>query len=321
MKLEMKRSLLIVTLLLSIGRIVAQQDKLLTHFFYDKMTVNPAATAANVDNNGICATSIYRNQWDKVDGAPNTALLNIEANANRYIPGSIGLSFFHDAIGFNRQNSLLLNYAYPLIDNNNGKLSVGLGAGLMNLGMSPTWVPPTSATDNAIPVGFSGTGLDLNLGVHYKSRLGFYAGLSVTHVNSGDLNNRLNQTAGTQVYGIKSHFFLMGGYTYRLQNGNAIDAQILTRSIMSQTSFELNARYIISTLGYAGLTFRASDAVSLVLGMTNIPSVPRLTIGYGYDFTINKLSSVSKGSHEIVLKYCMPIPVPPVTVSRHPRWL
>jgi hypothetical protein len=51
----------------------AQQDKLLTHFIYDKMTINPGKTGIDMYNS-ICGTSIYRNQWDKVNGAPNSAV-------------------------------------------------------------------------------------------------------------------------------------------------------------------------------------------------------------------------------------------------------
>ena len=75
---------------------------------YDKMSINPGKTGIDM-NNSICATSIYRNQWDKVDGAPNSAILNIEGNMNRFFPGGLGLNFYHDAIGFNRQNNLMLN--------------------------------------------------------------------------------------------------------------------------------------------------------------------------------------------------------------------
>ena len=82
------------------------------------MSLNPGATGIEVD--GVCATSVYRNQWDRVDGAPNSAVLNVEANMSRFMPGGLGISFFHDAIGFNRQNTALLNYSYPLI-NSNGK--------------------------------------------------------------------------------------------------------------------------------------------------------------------------------------------------------
>ena len=90
-------------------KIVAQQDKLITHFIYDKMSINPGKTGVDMYNS-ICATSLYRNQWDKVNGAPNSAILNVEANLSKFFPGGVGLAFYHDAIGFARQNNLLLNY-------------------------------------------------------------------------------------------------------------------------------------------------------------------------------------------------------------------
>ena len=65
----------------------AQQDKLVTHFMFDKMSINPGKTGIDMYN-GICATSIYRNQWDKVNGAPNSTVLNIESNLSRFFPGS-----------------------------------------------------------------------------------------------------------------------------------------------------------------------------------------------------------------------------------------
>jgi hypothetical protein len=86
----------------------AQQDKLVTHFMFDKMSINPGKTGIDMYN-GICATSIYRNQWDKVNGAPNSTILNIESNLSRFLPGGIGVNFYNDAIGFARQNTVLLN--------------------------------------------------------------------------------------------------------------------------------------------------------------------------------------------------------------------
>jgi hypothetical protein len=80
----------------------------------------------------------------------------------------------------------------------------------------------------------------------------------------------------------------------------------------------LNAKYILSKIGYAGLTYRTSDAIAIMLGLILLTN---LTIGYSYDITLSKLSSVSRGSHEVLLKYCYYLPTPPVTVSRNPRWL
>jgi hypothetical protein len=56
--------------------------------------------------------------------------------------------------------------------------------------------------------------------------------------------------------------------------------------------------------------------------MLGYKPMERFTIGYSYDFTmLNKLSSISRGSHELMIKYCMFLPPLPTQSSRHPRWL
>ena len=312
----MKKKLVIASSLfvLICSGLSAQQDKLVTHFIYDKMSLNPGSTGLD---NGICATTIYRNQWDKVNGAPNSAVLNIEANLKPYFrAGGIGISFFHDAIGFARQNNLLLNYSYPLEIAGAGTLGIGVGLGMVNFGMNPNWVPPTTSVDNTLPVGFSATNLDLNFGLYWKGNSDYYAGFSSTHLNE----SLLAETVGTvdNEYKTARHYYLMGGKKFKQVLGGDIDAQVLLRTDMVEFSADINARYIWRNIAYGGLTYRTSDAVAIMVGW--VP-VTNLTIGYSYDITTNKLNSVSRGSHEILLKYCYFLPPPPVTKSKHPRWL
>ena len=67
----MKIRLLALIALLISGSVIGQQDKLLTHFFFDKMSINPGETGLD---EGICATTIYRNQWDKVLPSTNAQI-------------------------------------------------------------------------------------------------------------------------------------------------------------------------------------------------------------------------------------------------------
>ncbi|MES2800782.1 MAG: type IX secretion system membrane protein PorP/SprF [Bacteroidota bacterium] len=311
----MKKTLLITSVLISIGSSVfAQQDKLITHFMYDKMSINPGETGIN---EGICATAIYRNQWDKVNGAPNSAVLNVAANLTRFFPGGVGISFFHDAIGFSRQNNLLLNYSFPLQIGNAGKLGIGVGLGITNFGMNPNWVPPTVNPDPTLPVGFTSTKFDLNFGLYWKGDQDYYAGLSSTHLTQSLLASTVG-TAGS--YQTARHYYLMGGKRFRGlfgQDGD-LDANVLLRTDLVKFSADINARYIWRDMLYGGLTYRTSDAVAVMVGWKPFND---FTVGYSYDVTINKLSSVSRGSHEIMVKYCYYLPVPPITKSKHPRWL
>lgn len=73
----MKRRLLVISAFSFVvtNFVFGQQDKLITHFIYDKMSVNPGATGFDKD---ICATLLYRNQWDKVNGAPIQLFLTLK---------------------------------------------------------------------------------------------------------------------------------------------------------------------------------------------------------------------------------------------------
>jgi type IX secretion system PorP/SprF family membrane protein len=313
----LKTKLLTILLVAVIGSVQAQQDKLVTHFIFDKMSINPGKTGLDLYN-GICATTIYRNQWDKVNGAPNSAILNIESNLSRFLPGGIGINFYHDAIGFSRQNNLLLNYSYPIQIGREGVLGVGVGIGIMNFGMDPEWVPPTQAVDPTLPVGFAATAVDANFGLYFQSK-DYYVGISSTHLTESDLSKAVSQV--TQSYQTARHYYLMGGYEFKDVMNGTIDAQMLVRTDFIRFSADLNARYLFKLDdkdAYGGLTFRTSDAIAVMLGYS---PMPKLQVGYSYDITVNKLASISRGSHELMVKYCYFIPPPPKTKARHPRML
>ena len=315
--MQIRNVVLIFFFSLSLTGFFAQQDKLITNFMYDKMSINPGKTGIDM-NNSICATSIYRNQWDKVNGAPNSAVLNIEGNFSRLFKGGLGLAFYHDAIGFSRQNNLLLNYSYPIQIGNVGVLGLGVGIGIINYGIEPNWVPPTTPNDPSLPTGFAATNLDANFGAYFQGK-DFYAGLSSTHLSESLLKKTV---AGLdQNYQTARHYYLMGGKTFDDVLNGKIDAQVLMRTDLVKLSFDLNARYFYTLndqVLYGGLSYRNSDAIAVLFGYSPID---RFTVGYSYDITINKLSSVSRGSHEILFKYCFNLPEPKMTYSRNPRWL
>ena len=315
--MKLKNSILVFVYSLVFSQFFAQQDKLVTNFMFDKMTVNPGKTGIDM-NNSICATSIYRNQWDKVNGAPNSAVLNIEGNFSRFFKGGVGLAFYHDAIGFSRQNNLLLNYSYPIKISNVGVLGLGLGLGIINYGLDPDWNPPSATPDPSLPIGFSATNLDVNLGFYFKGK-DYYAGLSSTHLSESLLEKSVD--GFDQNYQTARHYYFMGGKTFDNVLNGKIDAQVLMRTELIKFSFDINARYFFNINNkelFGGITYRNSDAVAVLLGFS---PTEKFTIGYSYDISINKLASVSRGSHEIVFKYCYFIKMPKPTISRNPRFL
>lgn len=308
----MKNYLLIFSALcFSISTSFSQQEKLLTHFIFDKMSINPGATGVGMPAQ-VCGTMIYRNQWDKFNGAPNSVLANAEANLSQYFPSAAGISFYHDAIGFARQNNVTINYSYHL-PLSSGTLGIGVGLGLASFGMSPIWVTPdNNPNDGSLPSAVSESAFDANFGIYYSSMDGWYAGISSTHLPEMKLEQLNFNTA--------RHYYAMGGY--RMDKAFGIDELGLEGNVLLRTdavtlSSDLNVRAIWDNIFYGGLTFRTNDAIGIMAGM----NWNSFTFGYSYDITVNRISSISTGSHELLFKYCYPLPPLPITKSRNPRYL
>lgn len=310
----MKNYLLIFSFLVSLTgfHLFAQQNKIITHFIFDKMSINPGATGMGMED-GFCGTAVYRNQWDRINGAPNSALLNVEGRLERSFPGGFGMSFYHDAIGFARQNNVVLNYSYPL-SLGDGTLGIGAGLGIVSYGMQPDWVTPDGIPqDGSLPQAANELSFDANFGLYYTHNQGWYAGVSSTHIPAAELE-QLNFTTAR-------HYFLMGGYKWQEPFATLpeidLDFNAMTRTDLVKLSADFNVRAIYDDMFWGGLTYRPQDAVGLMAGI----ELNGLMVGYSYDITTSQLSTVSRGSHEILMKYCHFLPPPPITKSRNPRYL
>ena len=306
----------------------AQQDIALTHFIYNKFAINPGATGIE---EGLCGNLIYRNQWDKVNGAPNSVVFNAEINMESFgkWSGGFGLNFTHDAIGFNRQNNVMLNYSHHLTLGN-GKLGLGVGVGMVNFGMNPTWIGPQTQIDPTFPGASSAITFDVNFGIYYRAQ-NWFAGISSTHLQASTLNLTsqfpLGSSSGNVPYDLARHYYAMGGYTFKAVGPGDIDVQATLQTDLLKYSANINARYIFRGFLYGGLGFRNSDAVSVLLGwrpfdkkLASGKGRAFMWVGYSYDITVGRLSKISNGTHEIALKFCY-IPIIPITKAHHPKWL
>ena len=321
----MKKVLSLVLCCLSMGFAYGQQDKQFTHYMFDRMSYNPATTGFK----GYCGTLIYRNQWDRVQDAPNTTLFNAQGNLQNLVlgPGSlgVGLSFANDAIGFQRNNNLTLSAAYHL-PTDFGVLSAGLGIGIINVGFSPSWIPPQTAANldpaiASINTKIAATGFDQNFGLYWYGNEGYYIGISATHLAPANLDK--------VSFSVARHYYVMGGYTYDLgeqigtRNKLELKPSVLLKADGSTMVFDVNlmADYWLNTDSYfwAGASYRFSDAIALMAGYGFSPSKntnkDMFKIGYSFDIMTNPLNEYGKGTHELMANYCMFAP-PPI-VPRH----
>ncbi|MCG8574958.1 MAG: PorP/SprF family type IX secretion system membrane protein [Flavobacteriales bacterium] len=311
----MKKILSLLLCCLAINVSLAQQDKQFTHYLFDRMSFNPATTGFK----GYCGTLMYRNQWDRVQDAPNSTMLNLQANLPKQNMG-VGLSFVNDAIGFQRSNTLSLNWAYHY-PTAYGVLSGGASLGLINVGFSPKWIPPQTEADANLPTATSGTTFDMNLGLYFHGTQGYYVGLSMTHLPALGLQ-KVN-------YSVARHYYVVAGYDFPLSQkmnwARKVDLKpsLLIKADGATAIFDVNimADFWLNSYSYlyAGVSYRMADAIPLMVGYgfspSNKPSENFLKFGYSFDIMTNPLNTYGKGTHELFVNYCM-FPPPPV-IPRH----
>ena len=104
----MKLYLLIISVF-SIFLLSAQQEPALTQFWNSYSFMNPATCGMDYKHQ---AAVHYRNQWDGVNGAPNTLMANYNYSVHRN--HSIGINYMHDKIGLSTFNVGMLNYNYKI---------------------------------------------------------------------------------------------------------------------------------------------------------------------------------------------------------------
>jgi type IX secretion system PorP/SprF family membrane protein len=207
----------------------------------------------------FCSTVMFREQWAGFGGQPRSILFNFHAPVP-ILYGGAGLTIFSDKLGFQSNTVARASYSFHRYINNIGTIGIGLQAGIISVGYSPTWVSIDPVDqDNAIPDnGVSQVTYDLGLGVYLKGN-GYYAGISTTHITQSELQN-VN-------YSNRRHYQIMGGYTWVMPFANgdfALDPSLLVKSDATSTQLDINVRCTWKTMVWLGVGYRVKDG--------NIPS-------------------------------------------------
>jgi type IX secretion system PorP/SprF family membrane protein len=323
----MSRKLLFLGLMLISFLGFSQQEIQYTNFMFSEMAYNPGFAGIN---RSICATTLYRQQYmgftssySDDEGSIEDIYLTLSSNVDA-LHGGLGLSIIKDKIGFEDNIGLRLAYSFHL-NVGPGKLGIGLQGGVINKKVDFSKFKPRDVGDPLLQSSSIETAMsfDMAFGAYYLVDNKYYAGISSTQLTQSAAEFASNIANPSY----KRHYFLHGGYFFQLPTMPNI---VINPNIMVKTDFA-SAQYDINVLGwynnalYAGVTYRAIDAVAILAG-GKIPQVSGLDVGISYDLTTSSLGAKafdgtsterrSFGSAEVYIKYCFEIIIP-VYPSRH----
>lgn len=277
----MRLSILFLNIAVSLQSVFAQQDPLFTQFWNVSTSYNPASAGLLYKHQ---AGINYRNQWDGINGAPNTVFTTYNTRIDKYKSG-IGINYMYETIGAMKQNRFDLNYNYQLDLGDEKKLSFGLSAGITQLGFN--------ANSSILP-SVSGLGFQGNFGIVYKSKK-LYLGLSSTQINEANIKE----------IGFKfaRHYYLNASYDFNLSDNFTLKPQVLIRTDGVFMSTDINLLVIYKKQYWLGITGRNRDSFAFVGG---IDYKAKYRIGYTYELTFSLLNNgISHGTHEIVLGFLL----------------
>lgn len=275
--------------------IMAQQNPLYSQYMFNKLVINPAYAGTQ---SYISSTTFLRKQWVGFTGAPLTVSATIHGPLKDKRTG-LGLIVNNDHIGITNQTDLYGVYSYHL-PLKNGTLSMGLSGGISffrsNLSDLTVWdandqVYELNSLSNQLP--------NFGTGIYYYADK-WYAGLSVPQLLSYDPEKGVNAKKSS-MHHPEPHYYFTSGIVL----GNSEDIKVKPSCMIkyvqgASIQFDLNVNVLFSEIVWVGVSYRYQDAVSLIF---EYQLNRKLRLGYAYDYPISNLSTVTTGSHEIMLGY------------------
>jgi type IX secretion system PorP/SprF family membrane protein len=298
---------------------MSQQGVQFTQYMFNQIYYNPGVSGSG---GAICANLVHRSQWVGFEGAPTTQNFNLNAPIQK-LHGGLSLSVANDQIGFFQNIDFGVAYAYQL-QLSNGTLGIGVGLNLRNKALDDAqWVPSENDfTDPSLAAGdASALSFNPSFGVYYESST-LWAGVSTTNLTQSTAE--LNSVRNTVIeYTNARHFYIMGGYNWEIPATNWVlmPSTLIKTDLNSSPSLDVNLMGMYNNKIWGGVTYRLQDAIAVNVAYQILPA---WRLGYSYDVGTSTLATQgSSGSHEIMLRYCFKIEIPPRQKGsyRNPRFL
>ncbi len=275
--------------------IYAQQDPQYTQYMYNMSVINPAYTTSDIGTYNLGL--LHRNQWVGINGSPKTTSLFLHTPINNKI--EVGFSLTNDNVGdIVKENNFYADFAYKLNLKNKHTLSFGIKTGFTLFDVDFTGFTLEDPSDFGVAFqNIRKTFFNIGAGIYYNSD-SYYVGVSVPNLIK---SNHLNETNG-QYRGVEEiHWFLTGGYVFKLNQKLKLKPAFMVKAVKgAPISLDITTNILYREKLEFGLAYRIDDAISALI---NFRITQNLRIGYAYDYTISNLGNYNSGSHEFLLLY------------------
>jgi type IX secretion system PorP/SprF family membrane protein len=295
-----KKYLLALFLLLATSplKMMAQQLPLYSQYMFNTLEINPAYAGFR---QAMQFTSVFRKQFNGIKGSPQTSMLSGDMPIGETRLG-IGLKIVDDRLSVTQNLGAQLAMSYR-IEGDNSKLAFGLQLGALNYKTDFSQLNITNAGDPVFAQNLNALAANFGTGIFYNTDK-FYAGLSSPNLVRAHL--RKTDVALSE-YTVKQnlHIYFNSGYLITINDNFVLKPSFLLRGVQGLPfNYDLNANLFFREIISGGLSYRSKSAL---VGLLDFRLVPTLRLGYAYDYNLTRLNNFSRATHEIVLRFHIPI--------------
>ncbi|MDZ4715571.1 MAG: type IX secretion system membrane protein PorP/SprF [Cytophagales bacterium] len=294
----------------------AQQDPQFTQYMFNNFYYNPAFAGTDGD---MKITGLYRAQWLGYTatygdgGAPTTLVLSAHTPMAR-LRGGIGGYVVNDNLGPLTNTEVQGSYAYHRTVKG-ARLSVGIRGGMISQKVNFDLYRAIDSSDPLLNRKGTETQIrpDFAVGALYR-RDKYYVGVGLNHLNRASYDFGL-----TQQNQLRQHLYVTGAYSYDMNFDVRIQFVAMVKSDFVKSSFDVGAIAYVRNTMWGGLSFRQSDALSMIFGYSLLQD-KSLKLGYSLDYIINDQDAKQATSHEFMASYTLPVETSRRKVIRTPRF-
>ncbi len=293
----MKKIILIISAVLLVGTISAQQIPLYSQYMFNRMLINPAVAGSVQD---LPIQLSIRQQWVGFDDAPSTQVISGQYCFEGYNMG-IGAVLFIDSFGHERRLGFQANYSYILEVFDDAKLALGLGLQVFQYQLNyDKLVAIDDADPNILGNIQSKVVPESDFGAYlYHDK--YFAGISANQMIGMPVKIGGEEI---QMSRLVRHYNLMGGYKFTLNPDFELEPSLLLKtSFKAPTQLDFNIRGIYQKNYWLGVSYRTSGDIVTFLGLR----FNEFDFGIAADFATSDISAYESGSYELMLTYRLPV--------------
>ena len=270
----------------------SQQQATFSQYMFNGLAINPAYAGSG---DVLTATALVRYQSLGLEGAPNTQTFAIHSPLlNENI--AVGMLAVRDNISIINQYSLSGIYAYRIKFTEWTKLAFGIQAGFNSLDAQYSKARIQNPNDPVFQEDVRSFRPNFGLGVYFHSQL-YFVGLSIPQL----ANNVFDRGTDLQTIKQENPIILTGGYVFRVNRLINFKPSALLKYVANDfVEYNINAQLSFDDVLWVGASLKILNAVDL---MTEVQLTRQLRFGYAYTHTINDLSVIDLGSHEVMVSY------------------